>query len=171
MSDRIESRPIVRRATKSDLPRLGILGSLLVEVHHDFDPLRFLEARTRTPVDYAAFLDTQLSNPDIAVLVADVNGDVLGYTYAGIEGYDYMALRGPAGAIYDIIVDPEYRGRGIGRLLLRAALDFLKARRAPRVVLSTASQNEAAQRLFTSMGFRPTMIEMTRELRPSSEPT
>ena len=156
--------PIVRRATTADLPRLGMLGSLLVQVHHDFDALRFLEARTRTPVDYAAFLGTQLDNPDIAVLVAEVNGDVLGYTYAGVEGYDYMALRGPAGAVYDIIVDPEYRGRGIGRLLLGAALDFLTSRRAPRVVLSTAAQNERAQRLFASAGFRPTMIEMTREL-------
>jgi hypothetical protein len=32
------------------------------------------------------------------------------------------------------------------------------------VVLSTAEQNEAAQRLFASTGFRRTMIEMTREL-------
>jgi RimJ/RimL family protein N-acetyltransferase len=28
----------------------------------------------------------------------------------------------------------------------------------------TAERNEAAQRLFASMGFRRTMIEMTREL-------
>jgi RimJ/RimL family protein N-acetyltransferase len=32
------------------------------------------------------------------------------------------------------------------------------------VVLSTAVRNEAAQRLFARAGFRPTMIEMTREL-------
>jgi RimJ/RimL family protein N-acetyltransferase len=32
------------------------------------------------------------------------------------------------------------------------------------VVLATAEQNEAAQRLFAGMGFRRTMIEMTREL-------
>jgi RimJ/RimL family protein N-acetyltransferase len=30
--------------------------------------------------------------------------------------------------------------------------------------LSTAERNEAAQRLFASMGFRRTMVEMTREL-------
>jgi len=34
----------------------------------------------------------------------------------------------------------------------------------PRVVLSTAAQKEAAQRHFARMGFRRTMIEMTREL-------
>jgi ribosomal protein S18 acetylase RimI-like enzyme len=154
----------VRHATSADLPRVGRLGSLLVEVHHDFDSRRFLAARNRTPADYASFLSSQLNDPDVAVLVADDNGDVIGYTYAGVEGYDYMSLRGPAGVLYDIIVDPEFRGRGIGRLLLGATLAFLKSRGTPRVVLSTAAQNEPAQRLFASVGFRRTMIEMTREL-------
>jgi ribosomal protein S18 acetylase RimI-like enzyme len=89
---------------------------------------------------------------------------VLGYTYAGVEGYDYMALRGPAGALYDIVVDPAHRGHGIGRMLLDATLAALAARGAPRAVLSTAERNEAAQRLFARAGFRRTMIEMTREL-------
>jgi hypothetical protein len=31
-------------------------------------------------------------------------------------------------------------------------------------VLSAAAKNESARRLFASLGFRPTMIEMTREV-------
>jgi ribosomal protein S18 acetylase RimI-like enzyme len=42
-------------------------------------------------------------------------------------------------------------------------MEILKARGAPRVVLSTAERN-AAQHLFDRAGFRRTMIEMTREL-------
>jgi ribosomal protein S18 acetylase RimI-like enzyme len=89
---------------------------------------------------------------------------VLGYTYAGVEGNDYMALRGPAGVVYDIVVDPAHRRQGVGRLLLEATMKALKARGAPRVVLSTAERNTEAQRLFDRAGFRRTMIEMTREL-------
>jgi ribosomal protein S18 acetylase RimI-like enzyme len=84
--------------------------------------------------------------------------------YAGVEGIDYMSLRGPAGVLYDIVVDPARRGHGIGRKLLEAALTFLKTRGAPRAVLSTAMQNSAAQHLFESAGFRRTMVEMTAEL-------
>jgi ribosomal protein S18 acetylase RimI-like enzyme len=156
--------PIIRRATPADLPGIGRLGALLIEEHYDFDPRRFLAARPRTSADYASFISTQLEDPDKAVLVADDNGDVVGYAYAAVEGYDYMALRGPAGVLHDVIVDPERRGRGVGRLLIDAALEFLRSRGAPRVVLSTAERNEGAQRLFASMGFRRTMIEMTREL-------
>ena len=159
--------PVVRRATSADLPTIGRLGALLIEEHHEFDSRRFLAARPRTPADYASFLSTQLEDPDVAVLVADQSGDVIGYAYAAAEGYDYMALRGPAGVLHDVIVAPEHRGRGVGRLLLEATLAYLKSRGAPRVVLWTAVQNEPAQRLFASAGFRQTMIEMTRELDPA----
>ena len=159
-----QTGPIVRRATPADLPSIGRLGALLVEEHYGFDPRRFLAASSRTPADYASFIGRQLEDPDAAVLVADDNGDVIGYAYAAVEGYDYMALRGPAGVLHDIIVEPGNRGRGVGRLLLDAALAFLRSRGAPRVVLLTAERNEAAQRLFASVGFRRTMIEMTREL-------
>lgn len=104
-------------------------------------------------------------------LVAERDGDVIGYSYAGVEGYDYMSLRGPAGVLYDIVVDPAHRGRGVGRLLLDATLHALQAQGAPRVVLSTAEQNESAQRLFARAGFRRTMIEMTRELDADTSPS
>lgn len=159
-----QTGPIVRRATPADLPRIGRLGALLVEEHHDFDPRRFLAARPGTPEGYASFLSAQLEDPDKAVLVGDDDGDVVGYAYAAVEGHDYMALRGPAGVLHDVIVDPEHRGRGVGRLLLDAALEFFRSRGVPRVVLWTAQRNEAAQRLFASVGFRRTMIEMTREM-------
>lgn len=165
---RSQTGPIIRRATPADLPSIGRLGALLVEEHYDFDQRRFLAPRPETPAGYASFMSAQLEGPDKAVLVADDNGDVVGYAYAAIEGYDYMALRGPAGVLHDIIIDPEYRGRGVGRLLLDAALEFFRSRGVPRVVLMTAERNEAAQRFFARMGFRQTMIEMAREL---DEPT
>jgi ribosomal protein S18 acetylase RimI-like enzyme len=156
--------PIIRRATPADLLMVGRLGALLVEEHYDFDARRFIAPKPRTPADYASFISTQLEDPDKAVLVADVNGDVVGYAYAAVEGYDYMVLRGPAGVLHDVIVAPEHRGRGVGRLLLEGTLEFFRSRGVPRVVLATAARNEGAQRLFARMGFRRTMIEMTREL-------
>jgi ribosomal protein S18 acetylase RimI-like enzyme len=154
----------IRRAAPADLPAIGRLGALLVRLHHDFDPERFIAATPQTEHGYASFLGTQLDQTDVVVLVAERDGEVLGYTYAGVEGTDYMALRGPAGALYDIVVDPAHRGQGVGRMLLDATLAALGARGAPRVVLSTAERNEPAQRLFARAGFRRTMIEMTREL-------
>jgi ribosomal protein S18 acetylase RimI-like enzyme len=117
----------------------------------------------QTERGYGGFLASELERKDAIVLIAEADGATLGYAYAGLEGADWMALRGPAGVIYDLVVDPERRREGIGRTLLDATLAALTDRGAPRVVLSTATQNEAAQRLFATTGFRPTMLEMTRE--------
>jgi ribosomal protein S18 acetylase RimI-like enzyme len=113
---------------------------------------------------YGRFLAGLLNRNESIVLVAEQGGQVVGYCYAGLEGRDWQSLRGPAGVIYDILVDPESRGLGAGRRLLEAMLQVLTDRRVPQVVLFTATQNETAQRLFAAAGFRSTMIEMTREL-------
>ena len=143
------SSAIIRPARSADLPHLGRLGALLVQEHHDFDARRFLPARRRTPDDYAWFLGTQIGEANVVILVAENHGQVIGYAYGAVEGYDYMSLRGPAAVLHDLIVDPAYRRRGVGQLLLNAALSNLKSRGAPRVVLSTAERNESAQRLFS----------------------
>jgi ribosomal protein S18 acetylase RimI-like enzyme len=155
---------IIRPAARTDVEALGKLGELMVATHFAFDAKRFIAPSPQTPQRYGEFLVSQLSRKDVVLLVAETDGAVIGYVYAGLEGFDYMALRGPAGALYDIVVDPAHRGAGVGHQLLDAALTWLAAQRAPRVVLSTAEQNEPAQRLFARAGFRATMIEMTLEL-------
>ena len=156
--------PTIRPAALADLPALGRLGALLVRTHHDLDPERFIAATPQTEQGYSWFLGTQLAEPNVLVLVAEQNGEVIGYTYAAVEGRDYMSLREPAGVLHDIVVDPAQRGHGVGRMLLDATLAALSARDVSRVVLSTAERNESAQRLFARAGFRRTMIEMTCEL-------
>ncbi|PZQ65101.1 MAG: GNAT family N-acetyltransferase [Phenylobacterium zucineum] len=153
----------VRDATPADQAALGRLGALLVAVHHDYDARRFIPVGPGTERGYGGFLASQLTASHALVLVAEEAGEVLGYVYAGVEDADWMALRGPAGVIYDLMVDPSRRGAGIGSALLRQALEALRGRGAPRVVLSTAHQNTGAQRLFAAAGFRPTMVEMTRD--------
>ena len=153
----------VRPMTREDLDAVGRLATMLVEMHHHLDPQRFIAATPETPAGYARFLGSQMGKKDVILLVAERDGTVVGYVYAGIEGFDYMALRGPAGAIYDIVVDPAHRCVGIGKLLLERAASALEAGGAPRILLSTADKNGSAQRLFERAGFRRTMIEMTRE--------
>lgn len=165
---RRDGQPLIRSATSTDLPRLGRLGAMLVAVHHTFDEKRFLPARDRTPADYADFLLSQLHDDSVVLLVAETNGDVIGYVYATVEGYDYMSLRGPAGVLQDIVVDAQYRGHGVGQLLLDAVLQALQERDVRQVVLSTAERNLGAQQLFARAGFRRTMVEMTRELDGSA---
>ena len=163
-----EPSVLIRPAKPADLRTIGHLGALLVRTHHDFDPKRFIAPTGQTESGYASFLGSQLDRQDVVVLVAVEDEAVIGYSYAGVEGRDWMSLRGRAGVLYDILVDPDRRRHGVGRRLLDATVARLESLGAPQVVLSTAQRNEAAQRLFASAGFRPTMIEMTRDLEEST---
>ncbi|MEI8258330.1 MAG: GNAT family N-acetyltransferase [Deltaproteobacteria bacterium] len=156
----------VRPAAEGDLEALGRLAAQLVRLHHEWDAARFLVVE---PIEegYRWWLGRELSNKNAVILVAvdsAANGaPVVGYAYGRLEERDWNALLDAHGALHDIFVDATQRGRGAARQLLEAMIARLGELGAPRVVLHTASQNEAAQRLFRAAGFRPTMIEMTRE--------
>jgi GNAT superfamily N-acetyltransferase len=158
----------IRRATKADLPALGRLGALLVQTHYGFDRNRFMPPRPHADEGYAWFLGTQLGQEDTVVFVAERAGEVLGYVYAGIEPLSWKELRDEAGFIHDIVVDEKGRRTGLAAALIEHAADWLRDRGMPRAILWTADQNSGAQQLFTRLGFRRTMVEMTMELGPRS---
>lgn len=161
MSD--DATVTIRRATPGDVPVLGTLGALLMRVHYAFDRNRFLAPGPHAAAGYGHFLGTQLDDADVAIFVAERAGAVVGYVYAGVEPRSWKELRDVAGFVHDVVVEPAARGAGIGVRLLETAAAWLLARGMPRVMLWTAERNDGAQRLFARLGFRATMIEMTRE--------
>jgi len=164
MAAPVDAPPIIRPAGDADLPALGRLGAALMRIHYDFDPQRFLTPPDQPEAGYAWFLGTQMREPDACVFVAEQDGQVVGYVYAGLEPMSWKELREAAGFIHDVLVDDAHRRGGVAGALLDAASEWLKSRGAPRVMLWTAERNHAAQRFFEQAGFRRTMIEMTREL-------
>jgi len=154
---------IVRCAEERDLEAVGRLGASLLRDHHEFDRLRFMAPRGNTEAGYAWFLGTQLKRDDAVVFVAEREGRVVGYVYAGIEPQSWKELRDEAGFIHDVYVEGSARRRGVATALLEAAADWLAGHGMPRIVLWTAAPNDAARRLFERLGFRHTMTELTRE--------
>jgi ribosomal protein S18 acetylase RimI-like enzyme len=165
MFETMKTEMAIRAATEEDVNLLGQYGADLMQLHHDWDRQRFIAPSSRTPAMYSNYLRSQLGKPDAIVLTAEVDGAAAGYAYAGLEGPDYMALRGPAGVIHDIFVDESRRRQGIGRALLCTCVDRLFELGATQIVLSMAHQNSEGQRLFGSLGFSPTMVEMTLQRR------
>lgn len=152
----------VRPATAADGPALGRYGAALARQHHAFDPQRFMLPGD-VEAGYRQWLVREAQNPDAVVLIADRAGEVVGYAYGRLESRDWNLLLDRHGGFHDIWVDDAARGGGIGLQLAEALVERLKALGAPRIVLHTAARNVAAQRLFARLGWRATMIEMTRE--------
>lgn len=148
---------------QADLSAVGILAGQLVRAHHAWDPARFMK-----PVDpergYVRWFGKQLESEDAILLVAVDEAGVAGYAYAEMEPRNYNDLLDACAKLHDILVDERARRRGVGEALLREVFRIAAEKGAPRVLLLTAAQNAAAHRLFQRVGFRTTMLEMTREL-------
>lgn len=135
-----------------------------MRTHYAFDMHRFLEPGEGVESGYARFLASQLQDDESIVLVAERDDVIVGYAYAAIEPLSWKDLRDECGFIHDLLVTDDARRTGVGEALLNGAIEWLRERKMPRVVLGTAAQNDNARRLFERRGFRPTMIEMTLEL-------
>lgn len=155
----------LRSPTDDDQRELGRMAGALVRMHHALDPQRFFLVE---PIEegYGRWLSkTSKSERSIVLLAEDrATHRVVGYAWATLEERDWMMLLDACAALQDIWVDEDARRHGVARGLVEGICARAKERGAPRVVLSTAAKNETAQRFFESMGFRRTMIEMTREL-------
>jgi len=157
---------IVRPALSSDLPALARLGAALARAHHDMDPDRFFVTPSLEE-GYEWWLGKERGNRKAIVLAAVRRARgrerVVGYAYGRLEPRDWNTLREKCGVGIDLMVEPQARGRGIGGRLVAELLRRLAAKGAPRIVIQVAHRNRAAQRVFSHLGFRSTMLEMTME--------
>lgn len=107
--------------------------------------------------NYGRLLRGWSEEPGVHTYVAREDRARVGFVMLGFYYQDHER-RGVYGDVLAIAVAHTQRGRGVGRLLLRHAVEMsYQARRTldvREVRLSVADSNLAAQRLFTSEGFR-----------------
>jgi ribosomal protein S18 acetylase RimI-like enzyme len=152
----------IRRAVSADLEQAAVLGAQIVRIHHATNPRRFFMLEDPEK-GYVWWLQKELERKEAVVLVAELEGAIVGYAYGAIEQRDFSILVDRHGAFHDLCVAESVRRSGIGQLLARAMIRELEQLDAPRILLRAMVQNEAAQRLAQSLGFVPTMLELTRE--------
>ena len=70
------------------------------------------------------------------------------------SGFSTFAAR-PLVNIHDLSVRPEWRGRGVGRALLRAVADWARAHGCCKLTLEVLDHNARARGLYAAEGFSP----------------
>lgn len=88
------------------------------------------------------------------VLVAEDATGVVGTVTVARHGSPWAEIAGPHEAeIRMLAVHPKARGRGVGLLLVRAALDLARSTGAETVALTTLSTMRVAHRIYEGLGF------------------
>lgn len=134
----------------------------LVEQHVAYDEQRF--ARIATADGMKWFYSGQTDAENAAVIVAELDGTVVGFAYLTYEEKNYADLAVSVTSLHDIYVDEAARQSGAGRALMDASVGIAKEFGSSKLMLHVAVKNDAANKFFEKCGFRPTMTEMTLNL-------
>lgn len=112
----------------------------------DVDNVLFVERRSFTaPWSRQAFLTELVENQFARYILAEYDGRIAGY--AGV----WMIV--DEGHVTNIAVDPEFRGRHVGDMLLRTLMATCLAQGARRMTLEVRVTNTIAQTLYKKYGF------------------
>jgi GNAT superfamily N-acetyltransferase len=132
----------IRAATEADLP--SILA-LYVEVEDDGRVLSVGQARS--------VFARMRSYPDYAVYVAILNGSIVGtFALLIMDNLAHMGAR--SGVVEDVVVQRDWRGKGVGRQMIRFAMDRCREKGCYKLALSSNLKREAAHRFYDGLGFQ-----------------
>jgi ribosomal protein S18 acetylase RimI-like enzyme len=110
--------------------------------------------------EFAELLPDGLASKDMHLFTAVVDDEPVGMGWFELR----QRASGVSAWIYDISVDPDRRGQGLGRGLLDALHDAARRVGATSMTLNVFGDNATAIRLYESSGYAVTSQQMRREL-------
>ena len=136
---------VVREATEDDIPRMVelLVHGTLVEGKED-------------PTDLAPYRSAlaEIARGPGGVLVAEVEGQLVGVCQLIV--FRHLQSRGGLCAeVESVHVHPDYRGHGIGGVLMRAAVARARDLGCYRVQLTSNNARPEAHRFYERLGFEP----------------
>jgi ribosomal protein S18 acetylase RimI-like enzyme len=133
------------------------------EVAHSLLRLLPQLSRSAETPDRSA-LETFAAHPAITVLVARVEGEIMGTLTLVI----FPLLTGVRAWVEDVVVDESARGGGIGAALTREAIRLADQAGARTVDLTSRPERVAANRLYLNLGFEVRNSQVFRYQPPVS---
>jgi ribosomal protein S18 acetylase RimI-like enzyme len=152
----------IRAAAPRDLDRVAALWTALAAHHARLDPL--FRQRPGTDAAVRKLLAAQLRDPDAALFVCDLDGDLVGFCGVRIDRAPPVFEETARVEITDLGVREGLRRRGIGRALCEAALAWAAQRGHRRVEVRVAAANAEGQGFWRALGFRDLMDVLHRRL-------
>ena len=133
------SEPIIRELRKEDLWN-GFLTTL--------DSLRQASDIDRNKAD--EIFEKINSNPDHIVVIAEVDGKIVGTTTLLIEP-KFIHKGGLVGHIEDVVVDKNFQGQKIGEKIMKYLLEFAKNRGCYKTILDSTDD---VKPFYEKLGFK-----------------
>jgi len=157
----VDATPTVRKLERHEWALYRQLRLAALEESPDAFGSTLAAEQGRTSDDWAARLAEGDGSGSSLPLIAEVQTEPAGLAWARVDTSDPTLVN-----VYQMWVAPEFRGCGAGRLLLRAAVAWARARSARAVQLGVTLGDTPAMHLYASEGFKP--VGPIGILRPGS---
>jgi ribosomal protein S18 acetylase RimI-like enzyme len=131
----------------------------LIKDNPDASDDKLFELYRKEAEDYFDF-----SDPSARVFIVERDdGKYCGYLWMGIRSSeDIWDLEKPQW-IYDIVVDPKFRGNGLGKMLLQQAEEFARESNV-NIGLFVDADNDSAIALYNKMGYNVKAVPVSKKL-------
>jgi len=137
----------IRTATENDIPAMAELLHQLFAIESDFTP--DFEKQVKG-------LELLLDRPSANIFVAEIDGEVAGM--CTVQILISTAMGQEVGAVEDVIVDVEHRGKGIGGALMRAVEKWAIKKQLGRLQLRADKDNGQALCFYRQQGWEHTNL-------------
>jgi ribosomal protein S18 acetylase RimI-like enzyme len=102
----------------------------------------------------ARHIDEDVAANAAGIFVAETQGRLVGYITTRLD------CEAGKGRIPNLAVAADFRGLGLGRLLIERALDYFRAEGLAYAVIETMAQNAVGQHVYPACGF----VEIARQV-------
>jgi len=133
----------IRKAAGRDLPSILYLYS-----HLGMDNGSILTLKEAKKI-----LNRIKKYPYYKLYVARADNEVVG-VFALIIMDNLGHLGAPSGIVEDVVVHPEWRGKGVGSRMMEFAMEQCKKKGCYKMALSSNVQREEAHLFYESLGFK-----------------
>ena len=133
----------LRRAVPGDAQAIGAVFDAAVRIGWSY--LGELAQRSMFSAQQWDELVTDHAPPNALLVAVDRADGVVGFS----------AVHPEDGEMFLLFVDPTHAGRGVGRVLLNAAHDILRAAGRTEAFLFTEERNARALAVYAAAGYRP----------------
>jgi ribosomal protein S18 acetylase RimI-like enzyme len=140
--ERLECMIEIRRAVQGDAQQIGAVFDAAVREAWTYlgdlarEPMFPPEEWDKVVIDHAP--------PNTLLVAVEQPGNVIGFA----------AVHPPENEMFLLFVHPEHAGRGVGRALLNAAHEALRAAGCREAILYTHEQNKRAIAVYEAAGYR-----------------
>lgn len=151
-------KPIVRLATKNDLPILDTFMDGLVDAERPMD----ITIKDGKVVYYD--LESFINSDEAVLYVVELNDELVASGYAKIKP-DREYLKHDQHAYLGFMFVPEkHRGNGYNKLIVDALLAWSKEKNIQEIRLDVYDSNPSAIRAYEKAGFKKHLINMRMDI-------